>query len=71
MIRKVLVLIAVLVSTISFAHEANYPIDNEIVDKIEANKNACVRGYSEDQKQEQEREKERGKEERKREKRKK
>jgi hypothetical protein len=48
MIRKVLTLIAMLISSISFAHDANNPIDNEIMDKIEANKNRCVYGYSED-----------------------
>ncbi len=48
MISKVLTFIAVLASSTSFAHEANNPIDNELMDKIEANKNTCVCGYFED-----------------------
>jgi len=48
MIRKVLTLIAIFISSISFADEASNSIDNEVMDKIEANKNICVSGYSED-----------------------
>ena len=48
MICKVLTLIAILASSICFAYGPNNPIHNEILDKIEANKNICVYGYSED-----------------------
>jgi hypothetical protein len=48
MIRKILTIIAVLVSSVCLAHEANTLIDNKVMDKIEANKNTCVYGYSED-----------------------
>jgi hypothetical protein len=48
MISKILTFIAAFISSICFAHEAHYPLDNGIMDKIEANKNTCVCGYSED-----------------------
>jgi hypothetical protein len=47
MISKVLTLIAVLVSSTCLAHEASNLTDNETMSKIEANKNVCVYGYSE------------------------
>jgi hypothetical protein len=37
-----------LASGTCLAHEAHNPIDNELLDKIEANKYTCVSGYSED-----------------------
>lgn len=47
MISKFLTLMAVLVSSICLANEAYIPLDNEVMDKIEANKNTCVAGYTE------------------------
>jgi hypothetical protein len=48
MIRKIFTHIAILVSSTCLAHEANNPVDNGLMDKIEANKYTCISGYSED-----------------------
>ena len=48
MINKILTVIAILASSTCLAYEVNNSIDNELMDKIEANKNICVAGRSED-----------------------
>ncbi len=48
MISKILTFIAILASSTCLAHEENNPIDNGLMDKIEANKYTCVSGCSED-----------------------
>lgn len=45
--KKILSLIVALTSNLCFAYESNNFFDNEVMDKIEANKNTCVYGYTE------------------------
>lgn len=48
MIRKTLTLVAVLASSICFAHEANNTMDNGLNDEIAANKNQNLLGSSDE-----------------------